>query len=441
MPQEQYEVIARKWRPQRFDDVIGQRHITDTLKNEIASGRIAHAFLFSGIRGIGKTSAARIFAKALNCQSADTPTPDPCNQCDSCLAITHGTATDVMEIDGASNRKIEHIRELRENIKFAPAKFRYKVYIIDEVHMLTKEAFNALLKTLEEPPGHAIFILATTDAHKVPITITSRCQRFNFRAVEYADMTRTLQKIAEAESVSIDEQSLLYIAKRSEGSMRDAQSILEQVISYCGKEVNQEKVAELLGVVGSESIQAVIEAILADHPENILDVIHALVVQGHDLEQFYKELIEHIRNLLILKVSPTAQHLLGNSMIGIDVLQQQIASHTFQELQNIFKYLLRTEAAIKQSAYSQFTLEMALLQASQLKSLELFDTTLRAINTLGQKFSSFERFRPPAASRIEPAPEEFQQDAATTHNSDFIIQKALELFRGEIVQGQAMKAG
>lgn len=435
MPQEQYEVIARKWRPQRFDDVIGQRHITDTLKNEIASGRIAHAFLFSGIRGIGKTSAARIFAKALNCQSTDSPTPEPCNQCESCQAITNGTAADVMEIDGASNRKIEHIRELRENIKFAPARFRYKVYIIDEVHMLTKEAFNALLKTLEEPPQHAIFILATTDAHKVPITITSRCQRFNFRGVEYADMSHALQRIAEAESVSIDEQSLLYIAKRSEGSMRDAQSILEQVIAYCGREVNREKVADLLGVVGSESIQTIIEAILTAQPENILEVIHSLVVQGHDLEQFYKELIEHMRNVLILKVSPEAKHLLGNSIVGLDALQQCIDSQSFQELQTIFKYLLRHEAPIKQSAYPQFTLEMVLLQASQMTSFEMFETTLNSINRLGEKFSSFERFRPSAKQAAEPAQVHLQHGTATLVTGDSVIKKALELFRGEIVLG------
>lgn len=427
MLQEHYEVIARKWRPQRFDDVIGQRHITDTLKNEIRSGRIAHAFLFSGIRGIGKTSAARILAKALNCLSADAPIPDPCNQCESCLAITNGTATDVMEIDGASNRKIEHIRELRENIKFAPSKFRYKVYIIDEVHMLTKEAFNALLKTLEEPPQHAIFILATTDAHKVPITITSRCQRFNFRGLGYAEVSQSLRKITGAESISIDEQSLLYIAKRSEGSMRDAQSILEQVISFCGREVTQDKVVELLGVVGSESIQSIIEAILSDQPDNILDIIHSLVMQGHDLEQFYKDLIEHLRNLLVLKVSPTAQHLVENSMLSPEILQQQIASHSFQELQGIFKYLIRTEPTIKHSAYPRFTLEMALLQASQMKSFEMFDATLQTINTLGEKFSYFKQFTPAAVPQQE-------QDTRSVAASEDILQKALEIFRGEIIQ-------
>jgi DNA polymerase-3 subunit gamma/tau len=422
MLQKHYEVIARKWRPQRFDEVIGQRHITETLKNEIQSGRIAQAFLFSGIRGIGKTSAARILAKALNCLQSDSPTPEPCNQCDACLAVTNGTATDVMEIDGASNRKIEHIRELRENIKFAPAKFRYKVYIIDEVHMLTKEAFNALLKTLEEPPQHAIFILATTDVHKVPITITSRCQRFNFRAVSFAKLSQALRRITDAESISVDEQSLFYIARRSEGSVRDAQSILEQVIAYCGKEIAQGKVLELLGIVGSESLQTTVEAILCEKPEDILEAIDSLVVQGHDLEQFYQELLVYIRNLLVVKLSPDAGHLIENSMISAETLQKQIESHSLQELQTIFKYLLRTEPLVKQSAYPRFTLEVALLQASQMRSFETFDMTLQTLNKLGEQFSYFKKITP----SIPP-------DQSPNRIPHDIIKKALEIFQGEVI--------
>ncbi len=422
MLQEHYEIIARKWRPQSFDDVIGQRHITDTLKNELRSGRIAHAFLFSGIRGIGKTSTARILAKSLNCQKFEAPTPDPCNHCESCLAITNGTATDVMEIDGASNRKIEHIRELRENIKFAPSKFRYKVYIIDEVHMLTREAFNALLKTLEEPPKHAIFILATTDIHKVPITITSRCQRFNFRGVAYGELIHALRKITDTESISIDEQSLLYIAKRAEGSVRDAQSILEQVIAYCGKEIGQDKVAELLGIVGSESIQTISDAILSGHVEDILDVVNALVIQGHDLEEFYKELIEHFRNLLVIQFSTKSPQLLENSMLSADVLQQQVDLRSFQEIQNIFKFLIRSEPMIKQSAYPRFALEMTLLQASQMQSFLSFDSTLQTINELGEKFSYFKELQPKMTSRP-------QQDVV----GENIVDKAIRIFRGEIV--------
>lgn len=426
MQQEHYQVIARKWRPQQFDDVIGQRHITDTLKNEITRNRIAHAFLFAGMRGIGKTSTARILAKALNCQQNDAPTPDPCNRCESCIAITNGTAADVMEIDGASNRKIEHIRELRENIKFSPSKFRYKVYIIDEVHMLTKEAFNALLKTLEEPPKHAIFILATTDTHKVPITITSRCQRFNFRGVGYAEMAQALRKITDAEEITINEHSLLYIAKRAEGSLRDAQSILEQVISYCGKEVSQEKVAELLGIIGSESLQRVLDAMLSERPEEILDTVHSLVIQGHDLEQFYSDVIEHFRNLLVMKISPKASFLLENSMIAADTLQQQIAAHSFQKLQQMFKCLIHAEPLIKQSAYPRFTLEIALLQAAQTRTFESFDTMLQTIQTVGEKFSQIKPFAPILPSE-QPKPKTIERHIS-------IIDHALTIFRGEILR-------
>ncbi len=339
-----------------------------------------------------------------------------------------------MEIDGASNRKIENIRELRENIKFSPAKLRYKVYIIDEVHMLTKEAFNALLKTLEEPPKHAIFVLATTDDHKVPITISSRCQRFSFRGVGLNEMSRALQRITEAEGIQVDEQSLLYIAKRSEGSMRDAQSVLEQVISYCGKDVSRRKVSEILGVVGSESIQEVVGAILSDEPEKILQVVHSLILQGHDIEQFYKELIEHVRNLLVLKVSPKAERLLENSMLGLDVLQEQSAAHSFQELQAIFKYLLRMEADIKRSAYPRFTLEMALLQAIQMKSFEMFGEVLKNIQTLGEQFSVFQQFAPkdlPAADEPDIVP---LHESPASMGMEELVNRACEIFEGEILQ-------
>lgn len=423
MGQEHYEVIARKWRPQNFDDVIGQRHITETLKNEIQSGRVAHAFLFSGIRGVGKTSTARILSKALNCQHTPHPTPTPCNECEACLAITQGTATDVMEIDGASNRKIEHIRELRENIKFAPSKFRSKIYIIDEVHMLTKEAFNALLKTLEEPPPHAIFILATTDAHKVPLTIASRCQRFHFRRIGYAELANAMRKITDAEAITIDEQSLLYIAKRAEGSARDAESILEQVISYCGKQIEQQQVAELLGVIGSESLQQMSDALLSGQAQQILTVLHGVAMQGHDLEAFYSDLIEHFRNLLVIRFSPDTQSLVENSIVGVEVLRTQAASRSFQELQNILKFLLRAEPMIKQSAYPRFSLEMVLLQAAQLPSFLSFETTLQKVSELGEKFAVFKHLASQTPEHPPSQPEERT-----------ILEKALTIFQGEIVQ-------
>lgn len=408
MAQEHYEVIARKWRPQGFNDVIGQQHITETLKNEISSGRIAHAFLFSGIRGIGKTSTARILAKALNCQTFDSPTTTPCGQCDSCRAITQGTATDVMEIDGASNRKIEHIRELRENIKFAPSKFRYKVYIIDEVHMLTREAFNALLKTLEEPPQHAIFILATTDAHKVPITIASRCQRFNFRRAGFMELANALRGVTDAEGITIDEQSLLYIARRAEGSVRDSQSILEQVISYCGTTVDHDRVADLLGVVGSDSIQAVAGALLDGKAEPILAVIHELMVQGHHLDEFYQDLIEHFRNLTVMRVSPDAAHLVENSTIGPEHLQQQAEAHTFQEIQAILTFLIQNEAQIKRSAHQRFSCEVVLMQASQLQSLVPLPALMETVADLEAKFAAVHNDQSAPGNMTESVRRHFQ---------------------------------
>ncbi|PID56681.1 DNA polymerase III subunit gamma/tau [candidate division KSB3 bacterium] len=434
MQQEHYEVIARKWRPQSFDDLIGQEHITETLKNEIQSGRIAQAFLFRGIRGIGKTSAARILAKALNCRQSEAPTADPCNRCDACLSIKNGNAADVMEIDGASNRKIEHIRELRENIKFAPATLRYKVYIIDEVHMLTREAFNALLKTLEEPPKHVVFVLATTDDHKVPITISSRCQRFSFRRIGLHDMSLALHKIAESEGIQIDDQSLLYIAKRSEGSMRDAQSLLEQVISYCGTEVSPEKVSEILGVVSSESIQELTAAILADDPETILHVIHSLVRQGHDLEQFYKDILEYIRNLLVLKISPKAERLLDNATMGLEVMRRQSDSHSLQELRTIFKYLLHAEADIKRSASSRFSMEMALLQACRINSLESFDDVWQQVQRLGEQFSVFEHCLPQELSVCdETTVEPHFRTTIPSMSLEELAETACEIFEGHVL--------
>ncbi|MDP2807111.1 MAG: DNA polymerase III subunit gamma/tau, partial [bacterium] len=242
-----YLVLARKWRPQNFEQLIGQQHVTTTLRNAIKSKRIAHAYLFSGARGVGKTSAARVLAKALNC--AEGPTETPCNKCSSCVEITGSRSIDVLEIDGASNRGIDEIRDLRENVKYTPTQGKYKIYIIDEVHMLTKEAFNALLKTLEEPPAHAIFIFATTEIHKVPITILSRCQRFDFRKVEVSVVVDYVKRMLQGEDVQASDDCLYLVAQKSEGSMRDAVSLLDQLISYGGQKLTAEDARQVLGLV------------------------------------------------------------------------------------------------------------------------------------------------------------------------------------------------
>jgi len=277
----EYLVLARKWRPQVFEDVLGQEHVGKTLKNAIRLGRVAHAYLFSGPRGVGKTSVARILAKALNCEKG--PVEIPCNSCVNCREITEGSSMDVNEIDGASNRGIDEIRELRENVKFAPASSRYKIYIIDEVHMLTKEAFNALLKTLEEPPPHVIFVFATTETHKVPATILSRCQRFDFRRLSLRNITDNLRRIASMEGIRISDAGLTLIAEASEGSVRDAQSLFDQAISFAGTEIGDGEVEELLGTADRRFLFSLSEAVLARDAAACLRIIEEAYFAGLDM--------------------------------------------------------------------------------------------------------------------------------------------------------------
>ena len=266
-----YLVLARKWRPQSFEEVVGQPHVVQTLTNAISAERIAHAYLLSGARGIGKTSVARIMAKALNC--AQGPSPTPCNECESCEEITGSASLDVLEIDGASNRGINEIRELRENVKYAPARSPHKIFIIDEVHMLTPEAFNALLKTLEEPPAHVIFIFATTEPNRIPITILSRCQRFNFRRIASKEIIQRLEEIVEKEGIRISKNSIQLLTREAEGSMRDAQSLLDQAISFAGNEVRDEDVAEVLGVIDRRLLYDISLAIANHDSQRCLDFL------------------------------------------------------------------------------------------------------------------------------------------------------------------------
>ena len=297
----EYRVLARKWRPQVFEDVLGQEHVVRTLKNAIGQQRIAHAFLFSGPRGVGKTSIARILAKALNCETG--PTPTPCNQCGHCVEITNGNAIDVREIDGASNRGIDEIRELRENVKFAPASCRYKIYIIDEVHMLTREAFNALLKTLEEPPGHVIFIFATTETQKVPATILSRCQCFDFRRIPLKQISENLKKIAASDGIQISDNGLAWIAEAGDGSLRDSQSIFDQVISYAGFEIGDPAVEEILGRSDRRFLFMLSEAVLARDAGRCLRIIDEAYYAGLDMRYFYQTLLGQFRNLLFTAIA------------------------------------------------------------------------------------------------------------------------------------------
>ncbi len=297
-----YQVLARKWRPQTFQEVVGQEHVTRTLVNAIKENRVAQAYLFSGPRGVGKTTVARIFAKAINCEHGIPGTP--CNKCPSCVQITEGTSVDVMEIDGASNRRIEEIRELRENINYLPSATKYRIYIIDEIHMLTKEAFNALLKTLEEPPEHAKFIFATTESHKVPLTILSRCQRFDFKRIPASLIVEQLKKITKAEGIKATDSALFIIARQSEGSMRDAQSLLDQVISFAGEKIDEKDVVNALGILDSSVVFDTVKAIIEGSSERGLRIVDEIYNHGYDIKVFYHLLMEQFRNLMISIIDP-----------------------------------------------------------------------------------------------------------------------------------------
>jgi DNA polymerase-3 subunit gamma/tau len=360
-----YLVFARKWRPQTFEEVVDQKHIAQTLQNAIRLRRIAHAFLFTGERGVGKTSVARILAKALNC--AEGPTPSPCNTCKSCEEITKGISMDVLEIDGASNNSVDDIRELREKIRYAPVTSRYKVYIIDEVHMLSTNAFNALLKTLEEPPPHAIFILATTEPHKIPDTILSRCQRFDFKRISLPGIIDNLKKIVSDEKIEISEQALFLIAQASEGSMRDAQSILERIISYAGEKVEEEQVQEVLGVLDQRLLSEFSSALIERDDKKCLDVIDRIYASGYDLKQAYYSLLEQVRNLLIVKISPDPSRLIGLSDAGFSELREQSGKISAEEIQGLFKLLLQSEEEMQRSPFPKLILEMTILRMVQLR--------------------------------------------------------------------------
>ncbi len=361
-----YMVLARKWRPQQFDDLIGQEHVSQTLKNAITSDRVHHAFLFTGARGVGKTSAARIFAKALNC--AEGPTVTPCGVCPSCVEITASRGIDVFEIDGASNTGVDDIRELRENIRYLPANSRYKLFIIDEVHMLSINAFNALLKTLEEPPDHAKFIFATTEPHKIPVTILSRCQRFDFRKIALDKVAARLKTIAEAEAINISDAGLAMIARAGGGSMRDAQSTFDQVIAFCGEQVDDTQLQGLLGMVDQRLLVNLVEAILDGDAGRGLGILQQVDEQGHSFRKFCQQLIDLVRSLLFITVVDDPGDLLEASPSELQEFRQLAAKTDLNRLQRTLVLLMQTEAQLAHSNYPRLSVEMALVKLANLPS-------------------------------------------------------------------------
>ncbi len=353
-----YIALYRKWRPHTFRDLVGQDHISRTLSQAITSGRIGHAYLFSGPRGTGKTSTAKILAMALNCKEG--PTPDPCGQCESCQRIMDGSAMDVFEIDAASNRGIDEIRGLRETVKFAPAEGRYKVYIIDEVHMLTAEAFNALLKTLEEPPVHVVFILATTEAHKVPPTIQSRCQRFDFRRITVGEIQGRLRYICDEMKTEADDKALELIALQADGGLRDALSILDQCISLSDGRVTEAQVQEMLGLVGHSWIYRMTEALAAGKAQDVLNLVAELLRDGKDLRQIVAELELHLRSLMIYQAAGTVE---GLDLYAEpeDVLKKQAAFWPGETIMQMLARLHETTQELRWSPQPRITVEIALL--------------------------------------------------------------------------------
>jgi DNA polymerase-3 subunit gamma/tau len=397
-----YQVLARKWRPQNFDEVVGQEHITRTLKNALELGRVALAFLFSGARGVGKTSVARILAKALNCVNG--PTPTPCNQCPSCQEITQGHSLDVLEIDGASNRGIDEVRELRENIKYLPAQGGYKIIIIDEVHMLTKEAFNALLKTLEEPPAHAVFVMATTDPHKVPVTILSRCQRYDFKRLSTAAIQEHLIRLTEREGWQLSPEGLQLIAQEAEGGMRDAQGLLDQVVTFGGASVSVTEIARILGVTDRTLLLQTLEAILHRQGARLLEIIAACHDHGHDLRRFYQDLLFFSRHLVIAGLGPECRHLADIADQEWESLQKLARQTSLAHLFNLLTTLLKGEEELRRSPLPRLSLEILLLKLVSLEPLLDLPDWLERLANLESCLGPGSSQAPDLGAVIPPAP-------------------------------------
>jgi DNA polymerase III subunit gamma/tau len=431
----QYQVLARKWRPRNFHELVGQEHVSRTLLNALQSGRVAHAFLFSGPRGSGKTTTARILAKALNCH--DGKPGEPCSQCPACIEIAAGNCMDVLEIDAASNRGIDEIRELKEKARYNPARDRNKIFIIDEVHMLTTEAFNALLKTLEEPPPHVIFILATTEYHKIPATILSRCQQYSFKLIQYPLILARLREISDAEGIQINNSGLEQVVFSSGGSMRDAMSALDQVIAFSGDTVRDEDVTALLGLVAPKVLSQTVRAIAVNDLPVLLKIVGDLVEVGQDLTNFCRRLLGQFRNLMVMKAGIADPALLGIPESLLPDLREQAELFSREDLLRLFDGFQKIEIGMKYATQVRFQLEMGLIELAHIAKLRPLEELVAEFSAMtggdgglppegkppggrspeaGRPVSGSSSHAPlndPAASRPRPAPEASPREQQT----------------------------
>jgi len=422
-----YQVIARKWRPQTFDEVTGQEPITRTLRNAIEHQRLHHAYLFSGARGVGKTTTARLLAKALNCHKSQTPTATPCrtddpDACASCREISESRSIDVQEIDAASHTGIDNVREtIIGSIGFAPARDRYKIFVIDEVHMLSTSSFNALLKTIEEPPARVVFIMATTERHKVPETILSRCQQFEFRTIATAKIFDRLRLVAAAEKISVPDDALREIARAGEGSMRDAQSAFDQVISFAGDAIKKEDVEMALGVAGADTLVRVVNGIANHEPAEALAVVDDVVMRGHDLRNFCRDLLAHFRDLLVSKVSGS-EELLESAICEAAELKRQSDLFSEADLVRFFHSLAETETLLKTAAHPRYQLEIGLVKLMEMRRLEPVNQLLQRLSALEE---SFRTGKPPATNTRSQAPRSEATRSQPTRATNAVATKPL----------------
>jgi DNA polymerase-3 subunit gamma/tau len=412
-----YQVIARKWRPQKFEEVTGQETVTQTLRNAIEFDRLHHAYLFSGARGVGKTTTARLFAKALNCHRSDKPTVQPCsiadaNACASCIEITESRSIDVLEIDAASHTGIDAVREtILESININPARDRYKVFIIDEVHQLSKPAFNALLKTLEEPPGNVIFIMATTELHKVPDTILSRCQEFVFRTIAPQKIFDRLKTIAGAEKIVIDDSALWELARSGEGSMRDAQSNFDQVISFSGEKIGIDDVTRALGIADINMLRRVVAGIADHDPKAILAVVEEMVARGNDLRNFCRDLLALFRDLMVYKVTAGSTELFEGAAVSAEHLADLAEPFSGSDIVRLFNSLSETEAALRDAVNSRYMLEIGLIKLAEMKRLASIESILERLDSIANSAAT-------PAAEPEPKP----RAAAATEEKKTLVE-------------------